>query len=188
MLCAPYPSSLGEILVVSSTTRPTTFPDLYAGRYIYEADTGRTMMYDGAGWIVMDEPIQTNTTASFSGITGGTPTYSNWYRRSGGVCTFSNSVTFGGAPTIAALAAVLPVATSGVGTGALNVGFRDAGVAAYPGMSEVAVSGTSVVIYSLLATGTPVIFTAPSGTVPFSFNTGDGIFASGFFQMNTRYL
>jgi hypothetical protein len=38
-------------LVVTSTTRPTTFPDLFEGLMIYETDTGKTYIYNGSTWI-----------------------------------------------------------------------------------------------------------------------------------------
>lgn len=45
------PQSYGQVLVVSSTTRPTGF-DLYYGRTIVETDTGKLLIYYGAttGW------------------------------------------------------------------------------------------------------------------------------------------
>lgn len=43
-------SDVGEVLVVTSTTRPTG-GDLYVGRVIYESDTGFMYVYTGIGWI-----------------------------------------------------------------------------------------------------------------------------------------
>lgn len=186
MTCPGAASSFGEILVVSSTTRPTGL-DLYAGRYIYEADTGRTMMYDGTGWIVMDEPVQTNASASFAGITTGTPTYANRSQRRGGFCWFTNRVTFGSAPgAITALTVTFPYAAIGVPPNSLQANSVDNGVANYPGWVDGGTTSASVT--ALLASGTTLSLSAISATSPFSYNVGDVIQVSGLYEMATRYL
>lgn len=38
-------------LVVTSTTRPTSSPDLFTGLMIYETDTQKTLIYNGTTWI-----------------------------------------------------------------------------------------------------------------------------------------
>lgn len=190
MACPTTVTPYGAALVVSSTTRPTTAPDLFAGRIIYEADTLRTLLYDGTGWVILDEPINTNTSAGYSGITTGTPTYANEYRRQGGHCWFKNLVTFGGAPgAIASLKVLLPIATIAIDVGQLNIGFRDAGVAVYMGINDAAAAAaTTVDVYVVNSAGTYASFTAVSATVPFTFGAGDSIVVSGWFRSNTRYL
>lgn len=49
-LCTPWvDSSLGSVTVCTSATRPTG-GDLYAGKVIFETDTKRMFVYDGAAW------------------------------------------------------------------------------------------------------------------------------------------
>lgn len=115
----------GLALVVSSTTRPTTAPDLVFGRVIAEADTSRILWYDGVGWIILYEPWQT---AFASVLTQGvsvniakTLQTSN-YRREGGECTWNfrfdaTAAGTAGSPATLTLpvAAAVSVATPGVG-------------------------------------------------------------------------
>lgn len=51
MSCLPASfSNFGNVLVVSSSTRPTG-SSLYEGRVIYETDTDRTLYYNGTTWV-----------------------------------------------------------------------------------------------------------------------------------------
>ena len=45
--------------VIYETCTSTTRPTGVAGKVIFETDTLRTRLYDGTGWLVLDEPWQT---------------------------------------------------------------------------------------------------------------------------------
>ena len=78
MSCLPASfSNFGNVLVVSSSTRPTG-SSLYEGRVIYETDTDRLLVWNGSAWIVMsgrvgaradrvtNQSISNNTVTSIS--------------------------------------------------------------------------------------------------------------------------
>ena len=99
MTCGQYAeSAAGRILVVTSSTRPTGTAR-YVGQRIFESDTGRELLYDGVGWLVMYEPAQTWTVTT-AGATGGsvTSTDSRYYR-SRGICRVETRLSFGGSPS-----------------------------------------------------------------------------------------
>lgn len=174
---------MGDVLVVSSTTRPTGV-DLYAGRWIYEADTGRSLLYDGTGWIIMDEPPQTWSNP-ITGVTGGTPSWSGFYRRSGGYCDLHGRHTLGGAPSAYAPSVTLPFTATQVRLGQLSVAWTDNGVANYVGVADRGT--TACVLYVLNTSATYGGVTTPSTTIPFTWGSTDFLEVAGRYEMASRY-
>lgn len=75
MACSSYiESDLGRTKIVTSASRPTGALR-YTGQRIFESDTGRELMYDGAGWVIMSEPAQTWNPTFASGVTVGNGTW-----------------------------------------------------------------------------------------------------------------
>ena len=189
MSCGQYTeSAAGRIRVVTSGTRPTGV-DRYVGQRIFESDTGRELMYDGAGWVIMSEPLNAwNTSASWTGVTGGSPSYVGDYHRSDGWCDFRAVLQFGAsASSISGLAVVLPMAAGYVPAGALHVMYYDnAGPMLYLGYNGAAI-GTTVGLGALDAATSRVKSAGVSSTNPFPFGDGDSIEVSGRFRMASRY-
>ena len=189
MTCSRYTESdSGRIKVVTSATRPTG-ASRYIGQHIYETDTDRRRYFDGTGWIILSEPFNAwNTSASWSGITGGSPTYIGGYHRSDGWCDFRATLIFGGAPlSIAGFAIVLPFTPGYIAGDQLSVQFHDNAGTFYRGYNAPSISA-AVGISALLASGTYVTQAgAVSTTLPFTFGVGDSVEVSGRFRMNSRY-
>jgi hypothetical protein len=93
-------SSLGGTQVCTSTTRPSG-ASLFNGLRIYETDTSRELLYDGTGWVIMSEPMQTYTPALTATVTnpalGSTGVISGSFKRRDGMCTWTARFEFGGA-------------------------------------------------------------------------------------------
>lgn len=192
MPCPPFPSAYGNVMVVSSTTRPTAL-ELYAGRWIYETDTGRTLLYDGTGWIVMDEPTQNYTPAlvNIAIGTGGNAANNGRYRRSGGwvdvkfqVVLGTSGASVGASPTIG-----IPFASlDGYELSQIPMGLFDSSAAQfYPG-STVLATATTIGIYAFGAAATYTTYNGVTSTIPFTWAAGDFFEANFRYQMATRYL
>lgn len=190
MPCPPSSSSFGNVLVVTSTTRPVG-ADLYVGRVIYELDTQRIMLWDGTGWIIEDEPWQTYTPA-WSCLSGGAPALGNgtingYYQRHGGSCWIDivliagTTTTFGGG----AFAFSLPGSVTSLNINAaslpLNCNVYDSSAnLMYVGSAYFSANNT-LSAYSHAA--------GPwAAAVPVTLATSDQLKINGQFQMTTRYL
>lgn len=196
-LCSPYVNSdAGRITVHTSGTRPTGAA-VYAGKYIFESNTLRTLMYDGTDWIIMDEPTQSFTPTWASGLTttGGTNVGS--YRRSGGWIDLNVRFTFSVSSAVTGnVTLTLPInAVASVNPTQFSVAYFDAsgpsmtylGANATPSATTLTLTAPNV---NAAAVGTTYV---PEGTlistVPFgaAWTTGDVIYISGRYQMTTRY-
>lgn len=80
----PRLSALGAPIICTSSTRPTGIA-LREPTYIFETDTDRQMVWDGAAWIITSEPPQTWTLAVAQPTTVTGTTVRAWYQRSNGV-------------------------------------------------------------------------------------------------------
>jgi hypothetical protein len=191
-ICTPYvDTSVGRVTVHTAATRPTG-ADRYPGKYIFESDTGRTLMWDGTGWVIMNEPTQ-SFTPTWGNLTIGSPGQSNfgWYQRINGWCWFGAKVVLGtGGAATGAVNVTLPIQmTAGnVSNAHFEAFVTDASPTTfYP--CAVTITSTTVV--------TPLSFNAAaaasangltfSATVPITFTVGDTIDVGGFYQMTTRY-
>lgn len=173
-ICTPYvDSDLGRVTVHTSATRPTGLA-LYAGKYIFETDTGRTLMYDGTGWVIMNEPIQsfTPTVTASSGVL--TTVSGAWrYTRSDGWLNFGITIT---------------ITTNGTGAGAIQttvpVGFDSSSSAflTFGHGRENALTGSTLQVTAAGALG--VIFTYNNA---YPGGTGAVLNLSGRYRMITRY-
>jgi hypothetical protein len=188
-VCSPYvDSNIGRITVVTSTTRPTG-ANLYAGKYIFESDTGRTLMYDGTGWVIQNEPAQSYT-PTWTGVTNNA--VSGTYRRADGFCEFTATITINvmtGPVTVSlpitALATPVP---SQFETVFVDVSATTAGY--FYGVQSA--STTVVTLYASVvnaaAAGNTYVFSAPlTNAIPFTWAANDTISVSGRYRMTTRY-
>lgn len=93
----------GGILSIPTFTDAPTGAALEENTWIYERDADRVRFYDGTGWVIMAEPVQSYnpTTTGVTLGTGGTTTGS--YHRSDGYCDFECVTSFGsaGSPAMA---------------------------------------------------------------------------------------
>lgn len=172
MACPTTATPYGLALVVSSTTRPTTPPDLTAGRVIFEADTLRTLVYDGAGWVIMSEPWQTFASAMTAGAGALTTvaTTSFRYKRDDGTLFFeaAYSITANGTGS-SFLQATLPVTP--------NASWNSIGFGREPGVSG------SMLVAQRGGTGMQIV--TYNNTYPGANNATPNI--TGFYEMTSRY-
>lgn len=80
------------LIVCTESTRPTSPA---AGTTIFETDTRRTLLHDGTGWIIMDEPVQTYEPTWSSDTIGSGGLSRGRYWRSGGKCWFAARFDYG---------------------------------------------------------------------------------------------
>lgn len=190
-LCPSYEpdDTIGEVLVATSSTRPTG-TSLYAGRRIYETDTARELTYDGAGWIIMAEPVQSYTPV-FANVTLGNGTVLGASHRSDGWCDFRATLTWGSTSSMGAAphSVTLPYAAEAIPMNGLHVGIVDTGSNMFLGLHErVVAGGTTVHMETTGASLGPVNMINLTSSVPMNWAAGDLLEVSGRYQMDTRYL
>ena len=100
MTCSRYTESdSGRVKVVTSATRPSG-GSRYIGQFIFESDTLRTRVWDGTGWLVLDEPWQTAWSPTL--YQGGAVAYTAnvmRVRRAGAICHVQMRLTATGTGT-----------------------------------------------------------------------------------------
>ena len=168
----------------TSGTRPTNVE----GRLIYETDTNTILLGTGSGtnWIVMDEDPQSFTPA-WGGITEGNGTNTGYYNRSGGYVDVVASIVFGSTTSVTGSVTLgLPKTMFSTLQWMSDVRTLDASVTYYPAWASPS-STTSLAIFALNSAGTYVSATALSSTVPFTWTTGDAIYAMARYRMANRY-
>lgn len=184
MVCSSISTfAIGEILVVSSTSRPTGV-DLYAGRRIYEADTGRELLYDGTGWVIMSEPAQTYA-PTLTGFTGAATLAT--YRRHDGYYDLDLLITLSSAVSALmgiSLPIAVPYATDSTCVGGFHL--RDPGVASYRGTALVGTS-TRLDVYAHATGSTYETLIATAATVPLTWASGDIVSVQTSLRMASRY-
>lgn len=187
MGCPSTVPLVGTTAYVTSTTRPTG-NDKFAGQRIFELDTLRSLEWDGTGWVIMSEPINTDiVTAAFAGFTTGTPAYATTYHRQDGWVDVVSTLTFGGTPgSLAGLTWTPPIAGI-LSIGQVNVQMYDASAASwFPGTNNEG-TGVAVGLYATAASGTYTFLAATSLTVPFTWTNPDRVIVSGRYRMSSRY-
>lgn len=182
--CVTTSTPYGFALVVSSTTRPTTPPDLSMGRVIFEADTLRTLQYDGTGWVCMSEPAQTYTPSVTSGITVGNGTWTARFHRSDGWADASIVFTLG---TTSAITGRIVIGLPYTGFNVIAVGgtFNDTGLVEYP--TKAASDSNNIYLDAIDASLTYAKYAFTSATIPFTWGSTDVILAWARYQMASRY-
>lgn len=119
-----------------------------------------------------------NHVCAFSNLTEGNATDTSRFKMNGSEVIFRIDFIFGSTTSISGSTSLtLPVTMSSSWSGSSflgNVLLRDAGTAEYNGTAEVS-SSTLAIIYKDNVSGTNVIKTTLSSTVPFTWGTGDGI-------------
>lgn len=188
MPCAPYiDSPIGRQLSYTSATRPTG-ANRYVGQRIYETDTQRELLYDGVGWIIMSEPVQSYTPA-LTNLTPGNGTLACTYHRTDGFCyvtikfTVGSTSAVGTSPTFS-----LPVALSdGAGIDVSNALLLDLSAGGRYYGHGVASSGTTVSIVAENTSGTYALWDSVAASVPMTWAAGDSLTLTARYQMTTRY-
>lgn len=198
-ICSPYiDTSVGRITTCLSTSRPTG-SDLYAGKYIYETDTSRTLLYDGTGWIIMNEPAVTFTPVWASGITTTGGTNTGTYHRNDGYVDFAASFTLGAGSAITGnVTLTLPiVAASGITGATFEATYLNASAThTYIGIVTATTSTLTLLATQVEAAAVTVsVYSAAlAANVPFrvaaaaeNWTTSDVISVAGRYRMTTRY-
>ena len=85
--------------VIYETCTSTTRPTGVAGKVIFETDTLRTRLYDGTGWLVLDEPWQTWSPTLYQAATVTYTANIMRCRRSGSICDAQMRMTVTGTGT-----------------------------------------------------------------------------------------
>lgn len=160
---------------------------LFEGLTVYETDTNRVLLYDGTGWIIMQEPEQTFT-PTFTGVTDGSATKEGRYRRSGGFIDLFASWLFGaGSAVTGPVALTLPINIDADFTRILaEVDFIDSGSVTFDGKAIVA-SVSSLTINALDASGARLAPAAVTSTSPLTFAAADGWRIHARYPMTTLY-
>lgn len=189
-LCTPFiDSNYGDTIVCTSGSRPDG-PDLYAGRWIFETDTLRTLYYDGTGWVIMDEPTQTYS-PTWGNLTVNDGTLTANYHRSGGFCDLFISLTFGGTTSITGNVTVTTPIAAAYQTvldyAGIQASFYDnSGSQLYP-LVTFNSSTTLINLYAMASASTYVNISPFSATVPVAYGSSDRIALAGRYQMTTKY-
>lgn len=182
-----YATALGGTQWCTSTTRPTGVA-LREGSRIYELDTNRELLYDGTGWVIMSEPAQSYT-PSLTNMTLGNGTVAGSYHRSDGWCDFTAAFTLGSTSAVAANAAIsIPVAYfDGTEFESLPVFMYDSSVTTRYYGHTYAANPSLIGLVADASAAAHITGAIVSGTVPFTWATGDIIKVSGRYRMTTRY-
>lgn len=198
-ICTPYiDTSVGRVTTALSTSRPTG-SDLYAGKYVYETDTGRTVMYDGTGWVIQNEPAQSFTPTWASGVTTTGGTNTGTYHRSDGYIDLSASFTLGVGSAISGnVTLTLPIVGA---TGLTGANFEVLYLNSSASHTYIGIVSATTTTLTLLASqveaaaATVSVYSAAlAANVPFrvaaaaeNWGTGDAIYVAGRYRMTTRY-
>lgn len=188
-ICTPYiDTSVGRVTTALSTSRPTG-SDLYAGKYVYETDTGRTVMYDGTGWVIQNEPVQSYT-PTWTGVTNSA--VSGSYKRADGFCEFTATITV--SAMTGPVTVTLPITAFATPSPTqFETVFIDASATTSGYFYGVHSASTTVltlyaVTVNAAAAGNTYAFsTSLTNAIPFTWAAGDSITATGRYRMTTRY-
>lgn len=181
----------------TSTTRPTPIAE---GHHIYETDTNRVLVHDGAGWIIVYEPVQTLMPIAFTpftGYTGATNSLQRCYaQRSMGRCSIVSTFQFASNPSSVSTAFGfnLPYAAAARGPAPgttwpdanFNVMFFDADGGRSLGTC-VFTSASFAVLLALSASGPYLTPVNVGGTVPFTWAANDRVTVTGNYEMDSPY-
>lgn len=179
---APIDEDFIEITL--SGTRPT---DPYIGQLIYENDTNYYMGYSGSawefGWNLLDWKIWNPTLAN---LTLGSGSVDARYIRIGRTVHYRFLFTLGAGSAVGTGPNfTLPVAPVNEGNGArATVGqaiyFESGGITNY-GYIEPS-TGAIAEFIALQVSGTDIVRTFPTASVPFTWGTSDSLFAAGTYE------
>ena len=177
-------SSLGGIQVCTSTTRPSG-ASLYSGLEIWETDTQRVLRYDGTGWIIMAEPIQSFAVTG-SGWTLGNGTFTGQFHRSDGWNDVNYRFILGSTSAVnGRFVVALPVAMASVPFLVCTATIYDIGISEFPCM--VGTDTSSLYVDAISAAGAFAVFAFTSATVPHTWGPNDELRLSARYRMATRY-
>lgn len=168
-------------VVCTSTTR---VPIPFEGQRIFETDTDKDYVYDGAAWVEKDDlGAWDSYTPADSLITVGNGTRLAAYRLKGKMCTFRWSLVLGSTSAIGNPSKVgLPFAAKASTLQVVSAYYLDNGTAHYVGCAliDVAVSAVlAALIHTEIAAGTGAVGTS----APFTWTTNDRIVVQGVYEL-----
>lgn len=189
---APIESRL-NMRFASAAARDAAITTPVAGMRAYLTDTGRTSVYTGSAWIVVEDPGAWQTwTPSWTGAGGTNPTVGNAsvvarFRQVGRVCSFLISLTTGSTSNFSvatgALVVSLPVNAANIGADQVcnALAFDTSSGLYYRGVGRIGPNGNTIgrTYFADAVTG-------PNGwnaTVPFAWApNGDQVLFSGTYE------
>lgn len=201
-ICTSYVEpGQGRIAAVTSGTRPTGV-FVWEGRWIWETDTDRTLVYDGVGWIIVNEPAQAYTPL-FTNLTLGNGSLIANYKREDGFCDIEFSLTFGSTTTVAGLIGISTPTSAGVAIANAAMSSVSAGIISMQGYIRDVSPGVSYTITGIPGTTTRVdlfsfnaasvasaatLDTGAASPVATAWATGDTIIFGMRYRMASRYI
>lgn len=187
-ICTPFVDvSAGRITVCTSTTRPTGAL-LYEGKYIFEANTERTLFWDGTGWVIWSEPAQDHV-PTWTNLTVGNGSQTFQYRRSDGWCDYEGRLTFGTTTSVTGLFTLsLPFTAASYISGTMfNGRYLDNSGALYYAAGFTTTTTVLTFLAWNAAAATSVSWSFTGAGSPFTWAVDDTIGVSGRFPLATRY-
>lgn len=184
-------TTIAPLRVADTAHLPTsTLEGREPGVYVYIEDVKRVVFWDGVGWMIVTEPLQTYAAAT-TGLTVGAGTMVGEYQRSMGWCDWSFRFTLGAGSAVGSAPTIgMPVAAASTAEQlATTVLVEDLSLdRRFP----CCVKPTTSTILR------PMGLTAPSSwlqdasgsfsaSAPIPWATGDSLNMSGRYRMTTRY-
>lgn len=165
-----------------------------AGMLAFLTTPRQLTMYDGTGWIIMDEPAQAYTPV-FAGVTVGNGVRTGSYYRVGGRCYFTTRFVLGTTSAVAGPVTVeTPTLRGDIPAGTITGAAWDASLLlsySLLGIREVShVSDKAVRLFPVATSGSYAGIAGWGASIPFgaAWATGDELEVSGWYPMRTRYL
>lgn len=201
-ICTSYVEpGQGRIAAVTSGTRPTGV-FVWEGRWIWETDTDRTCVYDGTGWVVVNEPAQAYTPL-FTNLTLGNGTLIANYKREDGFCDIEFALAFGTTTTVTGLIGISTPTSGGVAIANAAMSSVSAGIISMQGYARDVSAAVSYPLLGIPGTTTRVdlvtynaasaasaatVDTGAASPVSVAWATGDIIVFGMRYRMTSRIL
>jgi len=176
-------SALGGITVCTSATRPAT---PYQGQCIYETDTTKVLVYDGAAWVEMlTAGAWTSYTPTLTNLTLGNGTLSAAYHRVGRRINFRFKFILGSTSAVGTSPQfTLPVQAHSDWAINMPIGsciLLDSAVQVYLGC-PIMINATTVAMCAVNTAGATGITASTTPSVPFTWGTGDVLMTIGTYE------
>lgn len=166
------------VIVCTSATRPTA----QEGMVVYETDTDKLSVYNGAAWLPVWQGAWTSYTPTLTNVTTTSGTLVAYYAQFGKTVHFSVKFTLGGSSAISGLIGVdLPVTAARTESGLLVAHILDSGTAYHPAVPLWG-STSRIDITVPNTAGTYAVTANTSSTVPMTWTTSDYFTLSGTYE------
>lgn len=156
--------------VFTSSTRPSS---PYEGKVIYETDTDKLAVYNGSAWKRFDTTY-VSWTPTFTNFSLGNGSVTTVYTQQGEFVHLIGEVIMGSTSTFTGLFQMtIPTVHNSTFDGLIGTVFLvDVGVQEFVGFAQ-KISSTAIIVRVMNAGGTYVQYANTSGTVPFTWGSGD---------------